>query len=579
MARMLPDKYPADGPSEAEHDVFELLRTQLSPEWTCLHSLGLAEHKHKVWAEIDFVLIGPPGIFCLEVKGGHVARRNGVWTFRNRHGKENIKNEGPFAQVGSAAGALRAFFKKEERSILDAPVGYGVIMPDVTCDMRGPDVEPDVVLDQSSLDQRMARFVDRLAEVWTRRFREARGREPKQLTRNQRDRVVSLLRGDFDLVPSLPTRIGWATKELIRLTAEQADLVSRLEENPRVLVRGAAGTGKTVIALEEASRAARRGSRVLYLCFNRLLAGSLQSAAPTGVTISTLHSLMAALVRDAGLENDLPDADENDLYELFFPVLSLQALSMPTAPDPFEMIVLDEGQDLLLDNYLEVLDKLLSGGLGNGRWRVFYDPNQNIFNGVGAAAIERLLSLEPTVFPLTVNCRNTEQVAAATAMFSGCAGLESSVQGPKVETLWYQGISDQRRTVSNCVNRLLSRGVRPRDIVILSTKTLGHSCLAHGWAGEVGARLIDLDARNFDDDGAVRFSTIGAFKGLESDAVVLLDAVTAASTSRYLTYVGASRARVLLVILLDKAEGDEVATRFGQFGEAAVAQLERNSAG
>jgi hypothetical protein len=571
---MVPERPPDRAKSEAEHDVFELLRAQLSHEWTCLHSLGLAEHRRKIWAEIDFVLIGPPGIFCLEVKGGHVSRGEGVWVFRNRRGEENTKKEGPFEQVGSAAGALRAFFRKQDRSILHSIVGYGVVMPDVTFSIRAPDVDRDVLLDQAGFDAGIAPFVEHLEAVWHRRVRERSGREPVELTRAQRDGVLDLLRGDFDLVPSLPTRIGWAAKELIQLTGEQAMLLSRLEENPRVLVRGAAGTGKTVLALEEAGRAATHdGARILYLCFNRLLAASLEQSAPDGVTVSTLHSLMSKLIHDAGLDGEVPDADENDLYELFFPILSLQALSMPTAPDPFDLLVVDEGQDVLLDNYLDVLDKLVTGGLHKGRWRMFYDPNQNIFDGVAAPAIERLLAYNPTRYPLTINCRNTDQVAAATAMLSGCVSLESSVQGPKVETLWYEGPSDQRRTASNCVRRLLSRGVRPSDIVILSTRTLARSCLAEGWQGNVGARLIEFLPGKLEDEGAVRFSTIGAFKGLESNAVVLLDAVTTAASSRYLTYVGGSRARVLLSVLLDKNDGEEVAARYAQFGEAAVAQL------
>jgi hypothetical protein len=198
---------------------------------------------------------------------------------------------------------------------------------------------------------------------------------------------------------------------------------------------------------------------------------------------------------------------------------------------------------------------------------MFYDPNQNIFEGIGGPAMERLLSFNPTRCPLTINCRNTEQIATATAMFSGCSGLESSAQGPKVETLWYRDLADQRRTVTNCIRRLLSQGVQPSNTVILSTKTLRNSCLADGWSADVGARLVDVTAEDLRDEGAVRFSTIAAFKGLESDAVILLDAVTPKVSSRYLTYVGGSRARVLLAILLDASESEEIASRYAQFGE------------
>jgi hypothetical protein len=167
---MLPASYPSDGPSEAEHDVFELLRVQLSPEWTCLHSLGIAQHKRKVWAEIDFVLIGPAGVFCLEVKGGRVSRGDGVWKFQNRHGVVNEKREGPFEQVGSATGALRGFFRNRRRRVLESIVGYGVVMPDVPCTMEGPDVDAEVVLDETSFLNGIKPFIDLLVDVWQSRY-------------------------------------------------------------------------------------------------------------------------------------------------------------------------------------------------------------------------------------------------------------------------------------------------------------------------------------------------------------------------------------------------------------------------
>jgi hypothetical protein len=571
MARMIPARFPDDWKSEAEHVVFEMLRDELSHEWFCLHSVGLARHERKVWAEIDFVLVGPSGVFCLEVKGGYVGREDGVWIFRNRFGRENRKAEGPFEQVGSAAGALKAFFRANRRDVLKSIVGHGVVMPDVTCVMRGPDVDPEIVLDETNIGDGMSGYVQRLAKVWTRRFREQHHAEPRALSREDREAILEWLRGDFDLVPSLPTRIGWVREELVRLTAQQSDYLARLEENPRVLVRGGAGTGKTMLAVEEASRAARSGERVLFLCFNRLLADSLSRTPPEGVTVSTLHSLMSRLINDAGLERELPDADESDLYEVFFPVLSLQALGLPDRPPPYDFLVVDEGQDILLANYVDVLDALLLGGLANGRWRIFYDPNQNIFNGVGAPAMERVLSFHPTQYSLTVNCRNTEQVAAAKAMLSGCSLIEASAQGPAIELLWYRDRNDEKRVVSNHVRRLLSQGVRPSEIVVLSSKTLKNSCLSDGWDSTVGAALKDVAEGRPDDQGAVGFSTIAAFKGLEADAIVLLDAVTAHPSSRYLTYVGASRARALLAILLDQEQSEEIVARYAEFGTSLVA--------
>jgi hypothetical protein len=63
MARMLPPRVPPDLPSHAEARLFEMIRDGLGREWTALHSLGLAGHDRKPWAEADFVLIGPAGVF------------------------------------------------------------------------------------------------------------------------------------------------------------------------------------------------------------------------------------------------------------------------------------------------------------------------------------------------------------------------------------------------------------------------------------------------------------------------------------------------------------------------------------
>src|SRR4051794_13597759 len=100
---MIPSLPDSDNPSAAELRIYEKIRTETGREWFALHSLGLANHHRKPWAEIDFVLIGPHGVFCLEVKGGRLARHDGLWHFTDRNESTNSKREGPFEQVGGAA--------------------------------------------------------------------------------------------------------------------------------------------------------------------------------------------------------------------------------------------------------------------------------------------------------------------------------------------------------------------------------------------------------------------------------------------------------------------------------------------
>src|SRR5205823_10471774 len=117
----------------SEREVFALIQNAAdSGDYICLHSLGIARHKRKDYAETDFVFIGPPGVFCLEVKGGHVRRKNGVWEI-GWPGKSYCSYEGPFKQAQSARWALADYVNRHlaydirKRSIW----GWGVIFPDI----------------------------------------------------------------------------------------------------------------------------------------------------------------------------------------------------------------------------------------------------------------------------------------------------------------------------------------------------------------------------------------------------------------------------------------------------------------
>src|SRR5262245_11766246 len=103
---MLPQTVRRDTASDAERKLFRIIRDDLSDDWTALHSLGLAGHERKPWAEIDFVLVGPDGVYSLEVKGGRISREAGKWSFTDRTGRTTVKDEGPFEQVGGASAAL-----------------------------------------------------------------------------------------------------------------------------------------------------------------------------------------------------------------------------------------------------------------------------------------------------------------------------------------------------------------------------------------------------------------------------------------------------------------------------------------
>jgi superfamily II DNA or RNA helicase len=58
---------------------------------------------------------------------------------------------------------------------------------------------------------------------------------------------------------------------LLSLTDEQYIIMQGFFANKRMLVSGPAGSGKTLLAMEQCRRLTAEGYKVLYLCYNRLI--------------------------------------------------------------------------------------------------------------------------------------------------------------------------------------------------------------------------------------------------------------------------------------------------------------------
>jgi hypothetical protein len=569
MARMVPTTLAEEVRSNAERKLFPRLRDGLGDDWFVLHSVGLARHAQKPWSEIDFVLIGPLGVLCLEVKGGRVARAGGIWSFVDRYGRQNNKHEGPFEQVGKGAAALYTYLKERIPDVSCAPLGYGVMFPDISFDLEGPDIITDVVYDEKDYGRKFEEYLKRVMQYWQKRLQRSGNLGALACTR-----VVKELRGDFDFRPSLRSSARDINEKLLSLTEEQYENLDFLAENERVLVRGGAGTGKTLLAVEETKRAAKLGLSTLYCCFNRLLAHEIRDALGKlrNAHVRTLHALCHEMIRNAGLENQLPNACEADLLSKFYPEFGAEALLKLHPDGLYDELVLDEAQDLLAPGYVDFLDLLLKRGLKHGRWRAFYDPKQDIFAG-GVGRIRCLNEFVPARGTLSINCRNTRPIAVHAALLSGYSLQETlRVQGPDVEMHYFKDLNDLDRIASRSLERVLSQEVSSEDIVLLSQRRVDAATLRKRLA--IKRPVVDL-AADCQKLGSIGLCTISAFKGLERDVVMLfgLDDVHTLEGSQLL-YVGASRARVLLIVLINSSEKEYVAERAKDFGRTLAQAVE-----
>ena len=549
MARMMPPVVAADNPSNAEKQIFRIFKEGLPGEWTVLHSIGLAYHKRKRWAEADFVLVGPRGVFVGEVKGGRIRRTNRGWIFINRHGEENFKREGPYEQAGGCAAAINRYLREQLDDRIH--VGWAVMFPDITWTVATPEAPPDLTYDARDVGKPILDFADRIADHWDRHEG-----EPQSLDQSQRDSIVHRLRPEFDLRPGLRLQTDRIEDELLALTEDQYKIVDGLADNPRVMVRGGAGTGKTLIALEEARLSARNGKKVLITCFTKALGKFIQNELPAeNVTAISLHAYMEAIVRDEGVEvANRTEASTNDQMKLFLPEAAVKAIrGNEDLRGSFDVLIVDEAQDLLLNSYLDVFEELIAGGLAEGKWRLFFDPHQDMFNAMEGQAVKDLKDRADFMsYRLSQNCRNTGPIATFAAQVGGIKTdriLLDGLQVTDVEKSFCRNATDMKNKVSAHIKGLLDKGIKNEQIALLSPWVLENSCVADGLSDGL-PRFVGLE----DSPGSVDsilYATIGSFKGLERPFVVLVDVWDLGEPEQKKNlYVGASRARAQLTVFL-----------------------------
>lgn len=570
MATLIP-AVPKKCP-RSERMVFHKLERELPDEWIVLHSLGLPGHETKIEGEADFVVLAPSGIFVIEVKGGTVSCRDGVWTYSGDF-PTFTKRESPWSQAMTALGAVRNSLTVADSRFNSVLFGYGVMMPFTEFTTRGAEIRPEVLLDRRTFRQSSGSHFARLASYWRDDMLARRPGHPcAELTPELITTARRILRPDADTAFSLGSYLSGVDDEIIWLTNRQIRVSRRMAGNFRTIVRGAAGTGKTVIALDRAKQLAENGKRVLYLCFNRYLAAAVRKSA-TGdddapsFDVFHAHALYRSLITEAGLSRGLDEHEPDALFREIFPDLAIEAIIAMDAA-PWDAIIIDEAQDLLLPSYLDVFDLLLVGGLKTGCWHFFLDPMQNIFGGdVEEQITERLLEYNPAIDELFENCRNTKQVAIQTSIISGIdVPADGAASGLESEVHYFSDRKDARQQIETVISALLDGDVKLSDIVILSSRTLENSVLA-GAASLAGRPLIRPDANDMPDGGGILFCTIQSFKGLERKIVLAVDLEEIGEEAwSMLHYAGLSRARTLLHVFLSRAREKRYAAQAHSYG-------------
>lgn len=561
MARMIPPTIDDASSPPGEVQLFHLFAKSAGTEsWIVLHSLDLPQHVRNLEGEIDFLILVPGGAaICLEVKSHKRVRResNGLW----RLGNDAPDARGPFKQSAEAMWSIHSSIKA--RALLTGvPLVSAVAFP--LCEFDQPPTEWEAwqVFDENALSKYG------VVGVATRIVNGARSKfannaawfhpSANEPTSEQCASIARLLRPSFEFNRSPKARKNANNAEMLRYTEEQFAALDAVCDNDRVIFTGAAGTGKTLLAIEAARLAVADGKRTLLTCYNRLLAGWIQQqASPLGpaAEIGTLHSVMLAIT---GL-NVPPEADDTFWsHQLPSETIGILVAGHPMARS-FDLAVVDEAQDLCSPQYLDVLDQLLKGGLEQGKVMMFGDfDRQAIYTGEDARDFATSRSFW-SKHNLTENCRNRPRVGHLAGAISGPGRPYRKFRRPDdgvdfdIDT--WSTLEEQTRKLAERIDKLRVDGQQLGDIVILSP-------LTSGAASTLGSPHREwLSPAGDNRAGRIRYSTIHAFKGLEATAVIVTDLQGFTTLQqRQLVYVAASRATERLVLSVHEAAAADLFT-------------------
>lgn len=570
MATMIPSDGPREFLPESREDVvWDVLadKDKLPNDYYVIHSMHLLSADEDGMlheGEGDFVIFHPQkGIMVIEAKAGKdISYTDGKWYYGSGHLMHH--GDGPYVQARKTVHKLEGvFYDRGLKRLLDKTKIHSAVWfidlkrqkfagLDLPAETGPDDRTRSITLLKEDLKGPQA-AIDRIFSLGTS------GKEETTLSDREAAIVFrKVISPTFNIVVSLADiERDNQERRFLRLLDGQKKVLDFISDEGYVAIQGLSGTGKTLVATEEARRMAEDGKRVLFLCFNALLRDELENtlADVSEVKVQTLAAFCQELA--GGMESK------------YHPALCERLADYEQDGDfPYDCVIIDEAQDfgfegLVEFGFFETL-RAITAARG-GSLFVFYDPNQR----VQATALPPALLEADTRLTLRVNCRNTREIAlcsqSAVGLEMPARYLEMSVDGELPRMCFSpQDGKAAVELVRAEISRMRKAGAK--KIAVLSCTNGRYPSMT-------------------EQDAGVPVYTARRFKGLEADGIVLID-VDASSwlddnnlvaEPGGLVYVGASRAKRFLSIVttMDRDEcGLVVVHGFGESaGENPMQQL------
>ena len=532
MAQLFPTDFEIAQLEPSEQRVLTSFLEQLEDSWIVVPNIPITvDHQD---TEIDIALVSPDrGIVLVEVKGGIITVSEGQW--KSNHNK--IKN--PAQQVLKAKYQLIKRLNGIKLNLDGVFITHAVAFPDIVdfpAEGAGTDCPRNIVFTSTDLLR---------ADLALNHFLREHGPVPQERI----NAVLRALRPDITDIQVDGRYVKGTSQRITKVSYDRLGPSIGLDENLRIFVRGAAGTGKTFLASRWATRAIRRGERTLFVCYNRFLgeeiARRLNATADEQENLPDLRVGSFHSVANGILGTYAPAVPRNAGQE-FWDTAHAKALieNKQFITERYDTIIIDEGQDFKA-LWVEALEGFLEDP-ENGRLYVAADEKQTIFGD------EWIAPKGYTTMTLTKNIRNTRRISSVVQQLGGAEAMDTSPSGPDVTVQRVGGIKEARKAIAKAINKAVAEmGIPYSQVIVLVPHRSDRDELLAEPIGDLNlCRWADRDEDN------IVCETIHSTKGLERSAVILVNRDEEPDAT--LTYVGASRAVAYLAVIGTQALVDLV---------------------
>ena len=340
-----------------------------SDTWILKHDYNLSTHpasKKKVEGQIDFILLSKYGILIIEVKGGGLrVDENDNYFSYDKTGEYETQN--PFNQAKEYTHTLKQLLNE------GIFVYRAVVLPhEAGFELRGPqlegyknlffsrknflnlkDGEDDEAINKIFFDFLMelakssrSKILKELNPSWTtEKINNKRFEKYPELSSKKLKSIKSQIFPTQSSYGYNPERIN---SEII--LKENYETLKGLRRNRKVIIQGAPGTGKTVLAKKFLAENILMQQKGIYYCANRLIKSKIE------------HSI----IRDYGINNSL----------IKFKVYSESAIHEDISNE-IEFMIFDEAQEYFNRGLFELIEKF-EKKMELPKLLVLYDPKQTI---------------------------------------------------------------------------------------------------------------------------------------------------------------------------------------------------------